>query len=411
MLLSSEPRTWSPAQRPLVRLEDYDERFILALGDIATGKTAAALFGFLCWSSRYEFASFGIVALSQILVKQKLWPELVRFCADLDIPVPVLRDNSFRLWGNKFIILSGQHARAADFIQGLSLQGAFIDEVNTIPGAVLSQLNNRLRVSGLSGQKMIMTANPASPAHVHGFHFKKRWYDRAADIGMRILTLARGANPSIDDSFYAIQEKTGTKGSRARALGGGHQWVADSGVVYPHFIPPEPAPPRDEMTEWGLGVDVAVSSVTHALLFGYHAATSCWWICDEWRWDGTQQGQLPFRDQTVRIASWLKSHSILPDIVVYDSANPGFGIELSRALDTMVFGSDKDVDSAIAKTRLWLENGYLRLSDRVPDLFDEIVALTYDESAMLKSTDKITRGSDHGCDAMKDFVFTLAEVR
>ena len=121
------------------------DRFLLALGDIGTGKTATALWAFMIWSMQFKNCTFGFIALTQILVRQKLWPELRKFCADMGLNVPTIRNNMFSLCGNNYLILSGQNARSADYIQGLDLQGAFVDEATTIPHQVVDELNNRLR--------------------------------------------------------------------------------------------------------------------------------------------------------------------------------------------------------------------------------------------------------------------------
>lgn len=405
-------RTWSREQYAAIKHIATPEncRFTLLVGDIGTGKTAAAMAAFLIWTGRYKNCTFGLMSLSYSLGETKLMKEVNIFCAEHGLPIPVVKSKKFKLGKNDFMILSGINARQAAHIQGLSLQGAFVDEVTTIDQEVLAELNNRLRVGGLAGAKMVMTANPASPANKYGYAFKKDWFDRRGELGMDVMILTEGANPAAPQEFYDSQRLTGTAGSRARRLGGGMQWVADSGLVYPKFYSPSKAP-SDGYTVYGLGADCAVSSITHAILFGYHKATDIWWALNEWRWDGRQNGQLPFRDQCIKIAAWLKRLEVNPRIIVYDSANPGFGIELSRELRRQVFKSDKDIMDAISKTRLWLENGYMRLSNRVNELVDELVALSWDENWALKGEDKPTKGSDHGCDALKDFIYTLGEVR
>ena len=405
-------RRWSREQYEAIKHIATPEncRFTLLVGDIGTGKTAAAMAAFLIWSGRYRNCIFGLMSLSYSLGETKLMREVNIFCGEHGLRLPVVKRKRFKLGRNEYMILSGINARQAAHIQGLSLQGAFVDEVTTIDHEVLAELNNRLRVGGLAGAKMVMTANPASPSNKYGYRFKKDWYDRRDEIGMEVMILTEGANPAAPVEFYDSQRLTGTAGSRARRLGGGTQWVADSGLVYPEFYSPEPAP-QDGFTRYGIGADCAVSSITHAILFGFHEASGVWWALNEWRHDGRQNGQLPFRDQCFRIKSWLKGLDIDPEIIVYDSANPGFGIELSRALKRQVGRSRKDVMSAISKTRLWLENGYMRLSDGVSELVDELVALSWDENWAERGEDKPTKGSDHGCDALKDFIYTLAEVR
>ena len=310
-------RRWSANQLELLRLRDYEERFILGLGDIGAGKTSSALAGFFRYASRFRNASFGLIALTSILVKQKLMPEVRKFCADYKLTLPKVRHNTFRLFGNDFLILSGNNARRADYIQGLNLQGAFIDEATTIPYEILDEVNNRLRYGKLKRAKMVMTANPASPANTYGFEFKKRWFDRADELGMRVIYLVEGDNPEIDDAFYDSQRKTGTAGSRARRLGGGKQWVSDGNKVIPFFHPPTQAP-EEGYGRYGFGVDIAFSSVTHALIFGWHEDTDTWWVLDEWRYNGEQEGALPASDQCFRIAQWCKDYQF--DYVTYDSA-------------------------------------------------------------------------------------------
>lgn len=390
--------------REIVKGED---RFVLALGDIGTGKTATSLWAFLIWSMQFANCTFGFIALTQILVRQKLWPEIRKFCIDMNLNVPKIRNNMFSLCGNNYLILSGQNARSADYIQGLDLQGAFVDEATTIPHQVVDELNNRLRQ--LPGAKMILTANPASPTNKYGLQFKRRWFDRINEIGMKVMYLVVGDNPKELDDYYESQAQTGTHGSRARRLGGGTEWIADEGRVYPVVIR-ERAPSWDKLSNFMLSVDIAISSVTHAGLFAKDWETNIWWLIDEWRHDGEQDGTMPVSDQAKEIASWVRRLGVDVDMCFFDTSHPGFGIELYRQ-GISVKKARKDREEGFDKTRNWLENGHLRLDNKVKHAYDELVALSFNPLWTEKGIDKETLGSDHGPDMVRYLVYTLSERR
>ena len=395
---------FSPQQRELVRLRHMVERYVLALGVPRSGKTAALIAGFLLWSlqDKYIGRRFGLLAYTLAQVESVIMPEVEIVLADLGLPPPSVnnRTKSFKINGREYVHLFGKNRNGRERMQGLSLQGVYVDEVVNIHRVVLEEAVQRLGVAGEFDQKLVMTANSGVPSH----WFKKQWVERKDKLGMKIIELLPGANPMIDMSFYENLGVVGSPGAQARRLM--NEWAGDGLKVFPRFHPPVPAPPRSEFVEYGLGVDIAFSSVTHAILFGRHL-NGVWWALDEWRWDGERDGQIPMFDQCHRIWSWLRQNEYEIEFAIYDAAAVEFSLEFARHFKGDITPCDKDRKAAFGRLRSLLESDQVRLSDQVPEFFDELVALEFDPERAIKSEDVEVKGSDHGVDAAKDFFYTL----
>ena len=252
-----------------------------------------------------------------------------------------------------------------------------------------------------------MTANPAAPEHKHGFMFMQRWYNRAAEIGMRVLYLVRGDNPVIGDDFYDSQELTGTVGSRARRLGGGRFWQSDYGGV---FSPMSwtARRPRELAHDWWVAIDPGTATTTGALVFGHYGDT--WWISDEYYYEAVQRGSVPVSQHAHQIAAWLDGLGVIPSRIIYDAASRDMGLEIARRMPmSRVVKCRKGPDSrelAYQKARLWLEHGKLKIDGRCKNLLAEMGMKHFEPLSIERAEPRIAKGNDHLIDCMKDFVYT-----
>ncbi|MCY4128069.1 MAG: PBSX family phage terminase large subunit [Gammaproteobacteria bacterium] len=397
-------RRWSVKQKQVVRLGASDKPYHLVYGASGSGKSSAAIFGFLLWSLQFNGRHFLMVAKTQKQVHHVVGKQFDIAMHEMGIPYRVTRDG-WEIGNNKYMIFSGNDVSAQPRVQGFDASGIYIDEVVNIPELVMMELDNRLRE--ISGGKVVMTANPANPAH----WFKKRYVDRKADIGMAEYLLLHSDNPGLKDGTVLRMSRSSYGGFYNRRILG--EWAPLHGAVFPSFYPPKPPPDERTAMRWYLSVDPGDSGVTHALLIGEFEEE--YWVYDEWRWDGAERSQLTHGDQAERLRIWVSGKGISLAAIVCDSASQNMMLQLHRAFDLPVLnsrkvGEQKSLLEGIAITQHYLDSGRLRLSEAVPYLTDELMMYSWDEKAAEKGEDKPVKERDHGVDALRYFVYTIAQL-
>ena len=393
--VSRRRRNWSAAQMPLISLCDDPNRFILSCGAVGSGKTSAAIAGFVRWSLGYDEQMFGMVAKTTSQSNDVVLSEVRRFCREWKIPVD--KDGSrkrLKVGTNTFRVFDSNDVTSIDRVQGYNLAGLYIDEVLNVPHQMMQEFDNRLRA--VKSPKCVMTANPGNPAH----WFKREWVDRADEVSLSQIHLMMDDNPTLSEEFKRSVRATSIGGFYKRRVLG--QWAPLYGMIFPHYEMPSAPPDLALATNWFLAIDPADSGTTHALLIA-RFPDGKYWVIDEWIHNGTTSGQISHAEQARRIYKWVWKRNITVDWIVVDSAAANMRLELSRCFRRRVSRSIKDVIPNIQILQHLLSSGMIRLSQGVPELFIQIQGYQWDERASERGEDKPKRGRDHGVDALLYF--------
>jgi PBSX family phage terminase large subunit len=130
------------------------------------------------------------------------------------------------LFGRRILLEGANDARSESKIRGLTLQGAYCDELTLFPRDFFVMLLSRLRVPGA---KLIATTNPDSPEH----WLKKEYIERMNELDLLVMRFLLDDNTTLDPAYIAAvkQEYTGVFYQRF-ILG---EWAIAEGLVYPMF--------------------------------------------------------------------------------------------------------------------------------------------------------------------------------
>ena len=395
-------RRWSARQRDVLTLGADDKHpFHLVVGSPGAGKTATAIAAFMTWSLQYEGQQFALAAKTYRQARNVIAREIIKFCEEMGLPYARTADGLV-VGKNEYIFFGGHDVRAQETIQGFQASGFYIDEVVNIPELVMMEINDRVRE--VPHGKIVMTANPRAPAH----WFYKQYVKRADTIKMKQYKLYQSDNPALSEDYIERTQATSYGGFYKRRVLA--EWAPLHGLIYTAYDQPTKCPEKAKASRWYISVDPGDSGVTHTLLIGKFAGT--YWIAGEWVWDAeARQHQLSHSEQAKHISAWLKNEGVSPSLAVCDSANQSMVLELHRELEIPVVNSRKDVEEGIAITQHFLDDGKIRLSDNVPHLMDEIITYAWDEKAADQGDDKPLKTRDHGCDAMRYFVYTVGVER
>ena len=385
-----------------VRQAIQDHRTTLLTGPIRCGKTTCGL----CWWMEYNSRNFGGQDFAITVRTDRQWANPIKSELDkwMRHSIPLVRKQSW--WEfpgkngaqNRLHRVIGSDAGSAEKVFGMTLAGAFCDEFPKQPEDFVAVIHGRCSVPGA---RIVMTCNPEGPLH----WAKTDWVDKAEANGYAHLHFTLRDNPTLDDEYLTAIRKQFTGVMARRMLDG--EWAAATGMIYPLFSRAVRKVPNNAPIErYVVSVDVATASVTHALLAGVGQGRI--WVIDEWRWDGSTEGQLT---EEIQVREILKRWNGIPiSQWIIDPAANDFQLILEQLGQVTKHGFN-DIHEGIMITNMWLNDNRLIIDRRCHGLIREGGSYVWDEKAAARSVDKPTAGNDHGMDALRYLVATLAASR
>ena len=371
----------------------WDERWLIVDGPVRSGKTHSTIEGFLAWTYNHWGNHNFLVAARQFrLIKSNVRPHFFTAAQILGYPFKWHPgDSRMEIGTNNFWCVDAQTESAAAKIQGMTLAGAYLDEVALMPESFVIAVSERC---SLAGAKIVGTCNPKEPSH----WLKTKYIDRGLDVGCRNVSFSLLDNPTLDQEYIDNLIKTHTGTWRDRNLLG--KWVAGSGMIWPTYTVEDY--PSSDPTAWYVSVDAADRTVTHALLFGLWDDKL--YVVDEWYYDAHQSGELAPEQKVAQyldyfgtyrnITNWVVDRNAFAELATIRHFIGGLAVE---ALNT-----PSSRPQSIDQTYLWLHKGDCVISPQCYRLLASIQDFTHDKQSRNIRNDKKT---DHGADALRNMIW------
>ncbi|MFJ8815441.1 PBSX family phage terminase large subunit [Amycolatopsis thermoflava] len=329
-----------------------------------------------------------------------------------------------RILGRLIHVIGANDARAENRIRGLTLAGAYVDEITVIPEAFWSQLLGRMSVPGA---KLFGTTNPDNPAH----WLKKNFLDKEklpADHPERpdivSFHFVLEDNPSLEEE-YIRNTKASLTGLWYKRFILGH-WVAAEGAIYDMLDEEKHTAPAPHPSLWRRGwiaLDYGTSNPTHALLIvltapaaegGQNTVDERLHVVAEWSHDGRAAGQLTDAAISQRLASWagpLIEDLPNPPLVVLDPSAASLRTQMRADGWPGIRSADNRVETGIRNTSSLVAGGRLVVDkEKCPILWDQLCGYVWDETALQRGVEQPVKADDHGPDALRYGVMAAAPV-
>ncbi|WP_232481325.1 PBSX family phage terminase large subunit [Arthrobacter sp. YN] len=313
-----------------------------------------------------------------------------------------------RIMGRVVHVLGASDAKAEKVIRGMTVAGAYVDEITVIPEEFFTQLLGRMSVPKA---KLFGTSNPDSPAH----WLKRKFLDRIgtlADWSSWHFTL--DDNPALTEAYKnSIRQEFTGLWYRRFILG---EWVAAEGAIYDMWEPEKHIIPWDDLPEMrqllGVGIDYGTTNATTALMLGLGEDNRLYMV-DEWRYDAGQQ-QMRFTDAQLSdgIRTWMGGqhlpyvNSLRPEWTIVDPAAASFKVQLAADGLTNVINGDNNVLYGIRTTASLLSTDKLKISSRCEGFIQEAPGYSWDNKATEKGEDKPMKVADHSLDGGRYVIAT-----
>jgi len=409
-------------------VKDYDG--IIADGAIRSGKTIAMSISFVMWAMEsFSYQNFGMCGKTIGSFKRNVWfwLRLMLWSRGYKInKYSEMGDNVFIISKNKksnyFYIFGGRDEASQDTVQGITLAGAFFDEVALMPESFVNQATGRCSVDG---SKYWFNCNPNGPLH----WFKVNWIDksigylskseqeelRAKDIALKnILYL----HFTMDDNL-SLTERIKQR-YRSQYIGVFFKryilglWVMAEGAIFDMWNE------ENEITEEQLPTNV--KSNTRYIVIDYGTTNpmvfldtyddgDTIWIPREYYYDSkvaqAQKTDKQYADDLVKFVE----EGPHPRYIILDPSAASFKAEL-RTRGLRIKDADNEVSDGIRMTATMISQRKIKMvKDKCKRSIGDIISYIWDEKAAQRGEEKPVKVADHGADCIRYLIKTIIKPR
>lgn len=321
-----------------------------------------------------------------------------------------------KIMGRTVHVLGASDAKAEKVIRGLTVAGAYVDEITTLAEEFFTQLLGRMSVNGA---KLFGSTNPDNPAH----WFKAKFLDRLHELPhWRHWRFTMDDNPSLTEAYKAEKRAEFTGLWFRRFIQG--EWVAAEGAVYPMWDPAKHVIPWGELPRMerflAVGMDYGTNNPTTALLLGIGAVYDDYghktgrrlYLLDEW---GTEKGHgLDDVELSLRFRAWLDTphhptQRLEPEYTVVDPSAASFKTRLYKDGIGNLRNAENNVEYGIKLMAGLLANGNLVVSDRCRGFIREVTGYSWNDKESAKGHDVPVKVADHSMDGAR-YAITTTET-
>lgn len=330
------------------------------------------------------------------------------------------------LFGRTIYTAGAHNELAVDKIKGLTLAGAYGDELTTWPETFFSMFLTRLSVPGA---QWFGTTNPDSKNHWLNKNYLKRAKLHLTRDGEIIESNAGDAlnlhrfsfqiadNPNLTAEYVeSLKAENAGLFYKRNVLG---EWVLAEGAIYDMFDPDRHVVDiLPTIVRWiALGIDYGTSNPFHAGLLAL-GSDGVLYVPGDWRYDGRKAKRTKTdAEYSQLLRGWLAAfkhpHSpvvgVRPEWTVVDPSAASFVTQLyrdgltPRLADNAVLDGIRTVMSLFALDQL-------KIHSSCGDLIDETTGYAWDPDASAKGDDEPLKVDDHGPDQLRYAVRTTEAV-
>ena len=219
---------FSPKQKALIKQLKTNnlKRINLLEGAVRSGKTWISLILFSLWvATQPSSATFLMVGKTLTSLKRNCLDPLQSLVGTDNFDYSLSQKEGV-LFGRVVYLEGTNDTRSEGKIRGMTLTGAYCDEITLFAEDFFTMLLSRL---SMPGAKLIATTNPDNPNH----WLNVKYIKRADELDMNIVRFTIDDNPYLETAYVEALKKEYTGVYYKRFILG--QWVVADGGCYPQF--------------------------------------------------------------------------------------------------------------------------------------------------------------------------------
>lgn len=379
---------------------EADARLNIWHGSVRSGKTVGSIIRWLDFIENGPPGELLMVGKTERTLKRNI----------LDPIAEMLDEDEFRLLsgkgeamilGRRVYLAGANDERSEGKIRGLTLVGAYGDELTLWPESFFTMLLSRLSVSGA---RFFGTTNPDSPFH----WLKKNYLDRAEELNLRHWSFGLDDNPNLDPAYVESLKREYTGLWYKRFILG--QWVLAEGVVWDMFDPErhivDVVPP---ISRYWVAIDYGNQNATVFLLFGL-AEDGTLHVIDEWYHSGREGRQKAPSEYSREFRRWIARHNVVAERVFVDPAAQGFISQLYHDGVRKVTFADNAVNEGIGFVASMFTHDLLKIHRRCKHTIEGVASYMWDEAASKRGEEKPFKRDDDCSDCLRYGVYSQRRI-
>lgn len=312
------------------------------------------------------------------------------------------------IFGRRVYVMGASDSKAEKAIRGMTLSGAYVDEITILSQEFFTQLLGRMSVPGA---QCFCTTNPDNPAH----WFKRVYLDRIGPdksknqlYDWKAWYFKLEDNPSLSRAYKQSLENEFTGLFYKRFILG--LWVAAEGAVYDMWDPSKHVVKDEDMPEivqyFGIGMDYGTTNATTAILLGL-GSDGVLYAVDEWGYvPDSKEVRKTDAELSEGVREWIKQRhdKFNPDAtdvpVIVDPAAASFRVQMAKD-GVHTHAANNDILYGVRTISALLSTGKLKINERCTGLIEEFPQYTWDPKATDEGEDKVIAVADHHLDAFR----------
>lgn len=368
------------------------KRINILEGSVRSGKTYSSLILWAMWlATMPDTGKYLMVGKTLTTLKRNCLEPLQALLGEEHTQYSIPSKRAVIL-GRNVDLEGASDARSEEKIRGVTLHGAYMDEITLAPQPFFVMLLSRLSAPGA---KLFGTTNPDSPRH----WLKVEYLDNP------ILDIYRSKfllddNTTLPPDYIANLKREYTGVFYRRFILG--DWVAAEGAIYPMFEVKRhvsEAVPEIRMT-W-IAADIGHTNPTAFLRLGAGKDGRIWVLDEYYHQVGISSAAKSPRQYARDMVAFTQRMSMQPDGVIVDPAAEGFILQLKEDSNLRIKRADNAVLEGIQLVASAIDAGVLMIHPRCKHLIDELQGYAWDPKAQERGEDKPIKQNDHACDALR----------
>lgn len=372
-------------------------RLNFLIGSVRSGKTFVSLVRWLEFIQECPQGNLAIIGRTSSTIKRNIIDEICNMIgADAHY---YIGKSELTLWGKRIYLIAGNDERAEGKLRGLSLVGAYCDEMSLLPESFFTMLLSRLSTPGAM---LFGTTNPDSPYH----WLKVNYIDRKDELDMKTFEFYLEDNPSLTDDFKT-NLKAEYRGLWSRRYIDG-EWCLAEGTIYDFFdtklhcidFPP------GQGREYYVGVDYGTTNPCAFVLVAYNNMHyPNYWIEKEYYYDSSKHNrQKTDSEYAEDLKKFIGDYNVKQ--IYIDPSAASFKLECQRNGIRNILDAENEVLDGIRFVASMFNNGSLKICKSCVNLIHEMSSYVWDSKSKDVGVDKPLKQNDHIADAMRYCLYT-----
>ena len=303
---------------------------------------------------------------------------------------------------NTIYLFGGRDESSYTLIQGITLAGVLLDEVELMPRSFVEQALARCSVAG---SKLWFNCNPENPRH----WFNEEWIKCPSQHNALHLHFLMDDNPALSDEIRERYRSMYSGVFYQRYILG--RWVISEGVIYDMFnADTHTYKDRDPGLPYRATRYIACDyGTTNPCVFlDIYDDGEKVWVEREYRWDSRKKQRQ--KTDAEYVHDLLEFQGDQPAVVIVDPSAASF-IAALRQAGVYVVAGDNAVADGIRRTATLFTTGRLFIHESCGGLIGELGSYVWDDKAAAHGEERPIKADDHAPDALRYFVNNLPDWR